>query len=164
MKKLFLSLSSDNFSQEQKVTISEKRPHENGANLYVRSSPIYEITPDFSFSNFENNFSGSIILLFSTQPAALFDSLKYINKETANIKIYISQGIASLVMFVPSTTSIDRNVFDNKQYLIGYEWWTINENYLVAYEYNLPDLIYEKVVNINLEPLEIEEQLGTPNN
>lgn len=158
MKKIFLSLFFNNFDVNPVLRISKKRPSEDGLNSFVRSSPLYQIGSDFVFNEIEKEFSGSIILLYSIQPLSLYNQLiKNGTVISKSVKIYLSHGFSSLVLFV-SNSSLEIDKLKLEEEFIGYETWHIENNIVTNSKNNLPDFYCNKNIEIDTNKLNIEEQ------
>jgi len=159
MIKLFLSLFIDNFNKKPTISLTEERPQESERNTFFRSSPIYQIDSANSFIDLPNIFSGQIFFLFSSKPVNLLDSIKknnYLNQ--IDFKIYITQGFASLVLFLSENSKDFKSELNNLNFLIAYELWEINEDVVIKDENNIPNFNRVPYISVALNSLEHEEK------
>ena len=158
MKKIFLSLYSNDLNASPALKISAKRPQEDGIDSFVRSSPLYQIGNSLTFDKVESDFSGVIVLLYSIQPLSIYNQLIKEREITdKQVKMYLSHGFSSLVLFVSdSSFKFDRFKFEKAP--VWYEMWHVNNNIIVSSENNFVHFSSKKNIDINISRLNAEEQ------
>jgi len=159
MKRIYLTLLSKFHKDTTKTEIhfSSNSFLEEYEGL-IRTSPIFSIDPDYYPMDFKH---GYITVIYTLDTYNVISSINYYG--SAGIKIFITHGIASIIL-LRDTDSISQrdgiiNFLKNKHKgsIIGTEDWTISDNAITSCELNLPIPTKISSLNFNLEKISTDD-------
>jgi len=153
MNVIYLSLHYNSFDYKE-IRISKEQPYLNNNYSFYRSSPLFKVDDNWSYNQFDEDYTGFITFLYTSQP---LEVIKHIKEKGLKdkLKLYLSQGIASIIIFTTSNDIISD--FSEIEHVFGTESWKIEKNKIITSSLNLPDFDKEEYFTLDLSSIGHEE-------